>query len=176
MAAEARDMYRTILLAYDGSESGREALHQGAELARLCGAKTVLLAVLAPGVGMLLAEAAGPTDLPERELVEVERVLLAGAQELRRSGLTVETQVRMGSPAAEIGSVAREISADLIVVGHRGLGTLARWWSGSTGASLLAHAPCSMLIAMAAPGGRLADTPGGAATTGERQKGGPEDR
>ena len=29
-------MYRTILLAYDGSQQGREALDQGAELASLC--------------------------------------------------------------------------------------------------------------------------------------------
>lgn len=40
-------MYRTILLAYDGSQQGREALDQGAKLASLCKARVHLLAVVA---------------------------------------------------------------------------------------------------------------------------------
>ena len=36
-------MYRRILLAFDGSQSGHEALHQGAELARLYGAQVMLV-------------------------------------------------------------------------------------------------------------------------------------
>ena len=40
-------MYKRILLAYDGSVEGRTALREGALLARQCGAKVFLLAVLA---------------------------------------------------------------------------------------------------------------------------------
>jgi len=42
---------------------------------------------------------------------------------------------------------AREMNADLIVVGHRDQGTLARWLNGSVGASILHHPPCSVLVA-----------------------------
>lgn len=45
-------------------------------------------------------------------------------------------------------STAREMNADLIVVGHRDQGTLARWLNGSVGASILHHPPCSVLIAV----------------------------
>jgi len=79
-------MYRTILLAYDGSRQGREALDQGAELASLCQARVYLLAVVAHELGVALAEAAAPSDLPEREYQEVRRVLTEGAESLRRAG------------------------------------------------------------------------------------------
>lgn len=142
-------MYRTILLAYDGSQQGHEALDQGAELASLCQARVYLFAVVAHELGVALAEAAAPSDLPEREYQEVRRVLAAGAEELRRAGLSVQTRLGTGNPAEEIGRMAHEVGADLIVVGHREQSALARWWRGSVGASLLAHAPCSLLVAVA---------------------------
>ncbi len=142
-------MYRTMLLAFDGSRPAHEALRQGRDLAVLCQANVYLPAVLAPELSVLLAEAAVASDLPERERAEVERVLMDGAKELRDAGLSVETQLGSGNPAEEIGRVAREVAADLIVVGHRDQGLLSRWWSGSTGASLVAHAPCSILVTIA---------------------------
>ena len=141
-------MYRKILLAYDGTRPGRAALRQGTDLAILCKAQVYLLAVVAPELGITLAEAAAPSDLPEREREEVRRVLTEGTDELRNAGLSVETRLGAGNPAEEIGRVAREVGADLIVVGHREQTALARWWSGSVGQSLLAHAPCSLLVAV----------------------------
>ena len=41
-------MYRRIVLAYDGTRAGREALRQGTDLAILCKAQVCLLAVVAP--------------------------------------------------------------------------------------------------------------------------------
>lgn len=143
-------MYQTILLAYDGSRDGRAALQQGAELAGSFKAKVWLLAVVAPQHGVALAEAASPSDVPQRECDRIVHDLQAGAEMLRADGLKVETRLASGTPAAEIGRVAREIDADLIVVGHRPLTAVARWWSGSTGTSLLAHAPCSLLVALPA--------------------------
>ena len=142
-------MYRTIVLAYDGSQAGRDALKQGAELARLCGAKVYLLAVLATDLGVLLAESAGGSVMTDRIQTDVEEALAEGAELRREAGLDVETRLGIGKPAEEIGRVAREVGANLIVVGHREQSTLARWWSGSTGASLLGVAPCSLLVAVA---------------------------
>ena len=142
-------MYHTILLAYDGTRPGREALQQGASLAFLCQARVHLLAVVAPELGIRLAEAVAPSNLPERESDEVKSILAEGADELRRAGLSVETRLAAGTPAEEIGKVAQDVRADLIVVGHRDQSAIARWWGGSVGASLLAHAPCSVLVAVA---------------------------
>tara|TARA_B100000965_G_scaffold215949_2_gene180627 strand:+ start:33879 stop:34187 length:309 start_codon:yes stop_codon:yes gene_type:complete len=88
------------------------------------------------------------TSSLEREYQEVRRILMEAAETLQTSGLPVETRLAAGNPAEEIGRVASEVGAELIVVGHREQTVLARWWGGSTGASLLAHAPCSLLVAV----------------------------
>jgi nucleotide-binding universal stress UspA family protein len=56
--------------------------------------------------------------------------------------------VRYGNPAEQIARSAREMKADLIVVGHRDQSSLARWLNGSVGASILHHPPCSVLVAV----------------------------
>lgn len=141
-------LYRKIVLAYDGSRNGREALRQGADLARLCRAEVILLAVISPGLGVAMAESVSPSDVVDRESREMQDLLDEGVRELREAGLSVQSRLRQGEPAEQIGTVARETGADLIVVGHRTQGALARWWTGSTGASLIAHARCSVLIAV----------------------------
>jgi len=75
-------------------------------------------------------------------------VLDAGARRLRGAGCTATSDVRYGNPAEQIVLSAREMKADLIVVGHRDQGSLARWLNGSVGASILHHPPCSVLVAV----------------------------
>ena len=52
-----------------------------------------------------------------------------------------------GLPAEEIGKFAKEIEADLIVVGHRRQNASDRWWSGPKGAYLMDYTDCSLLVA-----------------------------
>ncbi|HVR51357.1 MAG TPA: universal stress protein [Pseudorhodoferax sp.] len=120
-------MYTTALLAYSGSRSGQEAARQGADFAAACGARVYLLAVVETNVGFMLAEAAAPSELFMDYQAGVRRVLDEGAEQLRRSGLQVEAHLRSGDPAQEIGLLAKELGADLVVVGHREQSTLARW-------------------------------------------------
>lgn len=141
-------MYRNILLAYDGSTEGALALRQGADLALALGAHVTLLAVVAESGGMAIADAVGPGDLLEREEAAYRAVLQSGLDDLAARGLKATSRLARGLPTEEIATTARAIRADLIVVGHRRLGTLARWWSGSVGASLLDGAPCSVLVAV----------------------------
>jgi nucleotide-binding universal stress UspA family protein len=49
----------------------------------------------------------------------------------------------------EICRLAKELSVDLIVVGHnQNTSFAARWWKGSVGASIIDYAPCSLLVAL----------------------------
>lgn len=139
-------MYRNILVAYDGSRSGDEALRQAGDLGSLCRSKIHLLAIVNPAEAALAVE--GMTFVSEGEKNRIERLLEDGAGRLRRRGLVATAEMKVGSPAAEIESVARGMGADLIVLGHRTRSTLARWLAGSVGVSVLNHAPCSVLIAI----------------------------
>lgn len=150
-------MYRDILLAYDGSRDSREALHQGAELACICNARVLLLAVVSPAENMLPVE--GMSCIVQHEHDKITADLLEGQAALHARGLTSETRLSIGNPAEQITTVAREIGADLVVIGHRNQSSLVRWWNGSVGASILGHAPCSILVAVQTPV-KLADVRG----------------
>jgi nucleotide-binding universal stress UspA family protein len=138
-------VYQNILLAYDGSPDGREALAQVRSLARMSGAAVRLLAIIDPCENMLAIE--GMSFVPNLRFV-VQSVLDAGVRRLQSVGCAATNDVRYGNPAEQIVLSAREMSADLIVVGHRDQGALARWLNGSVGASILHHVPCSVLVAV----------------------------
>jgi nucleotide-binding universal stress UspA family protein len=139
-------MYRNILLAYDGSPDGCEALDQVAMLASMSGATVRLLAVIDTSPAMLQTE--GMSFVPEIEHPEFEQMLDEAEERLRRAGCAVTNDVKHGDPAEQIIVSARESNADLIVLGHRDQGTLARWLNGSVGASILHSPPCSVLVAV----------------------------
>ena len=52
----------------------------------------------------------------------------------------------VGDPAPQIGLFAKEIRADLVVLGHHKRSMLERWWSGGAGAFITDHVGCSVLI------------------------------
>lgn len=139
-------MYDKILLAFDGSPDGREALVQAEKLASVCGATVHLLAIIDPSEGMLIVEAT--SFIPDNQGFVVQAVLDEGVKRLRGAGCTATSELKYGKPAEQITLSAREINADLIVVGHRDQGTLARWLNGSVGESILHQPPCSVLVAV----------------------------
>jgi len=141
-------MYHRILLAYNGSPEGRAVLHQGTELAQLCQAEVCLLAVVGIPAGLTMAETVVTPEMTDALEAPARRTLEEGAKDIVALGLAVQTRIEFGEPVERIGAVAREYGADLIVVGHRHRGALARWWGGSVGKSLLGHIPCDLLVAL----------------------------
>jgi nucleotide-binding universal stress UspA family protein len=141
-------MYKRILLAYDGSEAGQQALLEGHEIAQWSHAELTLIAVmplpltaLGPEVGAFDAT----TQAADKS--HYQKVLDAGVRKLAEAGLTAHGDVVAGDAVSEIAACARHIQADLIVVGHKHLDSwAARWWRGSVSKALVEHAPCSVLV------------------------------
>jgi nucleotide-binding universal stress UspA family protein len=143
-------MYQKILLAYDGSAQGKEALLHCADMAKLTGAETHLLAVVRMPSGLFLAEGFIPENLLDEEKRRTDEVLKEGISRLGEMGFKAEGHIAFGEPIEEICALAEQVKADLIVVGHhRRASMAARWWRSSVGSSLIEYAPCSVLIAMA---------------------------
>lgn len=140
-------MYRTILLAYDGSNYSNVALRQGADLARACGAELHLLGVVQTTGSMAIAEGMGGQDVWGRERAFVERALDTARAAAEQQGVSCIVTIREGDPSGEIVNHARAIKADLVVLGHKERGILAGWFGRSVGADLLGSLPCSVLIA-----------------------------
>ena len=141
-------MYKQILLAYDGSEPGQQALLDCNEIAQWSHSELTLIAVmplpltsLGPEGGMY------DEELEKEEKKRFQAILDTGVRKLTDSGLTIRGEIVTGDPVSEIAQCAQRIKADLIVVGHKHLDSwAARWWRGSVSQDLIAHAPCSVLV------------------------------
>ena len=139
-------MFKTILLAYDGSPEYRAALRQGAELAQFCGADVHLLAVITSSSAIPIAGGVNPADLVTEEQREIQTFLQEGVDRLQKRGINAQGRIGYRDPVDEIAATAREIGADLIVVGHRRRNSIERWWRKSTSKNLLAVSPCGVLV------------------------------
>lgn len=139
-------MYKKILLAFDGSPDGREALTQAEALASACDATVHLLAIIDSSESMVIVGAM--SHIPANQRFVIRSVLDEGMRRLRRAGCAATNEIKYGRPAEQIVLSAKEIGANLIVVGHRDQGTLARWLNGSVGESIVHQPPCSVLIAV----------------------------
>ena len=140
-------MYRNILLCYDGSEEGRNALKEGAEVALSMNAHTHLLAILRSSGADLASESLGATHLPDEQQQAAMRILREGVEWLKARNLDAQGQLVFGDPVSRIAACARTLGCDLVVVGHRHRSRLARWWSEAEEETLLEHTPCSVLVA-----------------------------
>jgi nucleotide-binding universal stress UspA family protein len=140
-------MYQHILLAYDGTLEGRLALREGAQLAQITGAKVTLMAVVEEVFSLGLSVDPISAYVPPDQTASFQRVLDEGIERLTRMGLSHDARLERGQPTERISAVAREISADLVVVGHRRQGVVAGWLLGSVTADLTNSLPCSLLVA-----------------------------
>lgn len=143
-------MYKRILLAYDGSDSGQKALLDCHEIAQWSKAELTLVAVMASPMNVIAFEG-GIYDpgTADRDKQAYQAVLAEGLRRLADAGYTARGEVLVGETIDEITRYAQKIEADLIVVGHRHLdGWAARWWRGSISGALIERAPCSVFVAI----------------------------
>lgn len=81
------------------------------------------------------------------EIKEAGQALIdRDAERLVKSGYAVNAILKLGHPAEEIMKVADRQKADMIVVGAKGLGAVARFFLGSVSSKLIQHSTCSVLV------------------------------
>jgi len=143
-------MFKSIVVATDGSETASEAVRQAAQLAGALAARVHLVCVYEPVPSAQDAE--GGIDLRSesgwvlhpREAVDA--TLAAAAKVFAAAGVEVDLYAQRGDPADAILDVAEERGADLIVVGNRGRAGAKRFLLGSVPNRISHHAPCALLI------------------------------
>jgi nucleotide-binding universal stress UspA family protein len=133
-----------ILVAIDGSEGGQHALAKAIDLAQVTGASLIALAVEGP----LPAYAAtiGEVDEVRREKDSFFRAVAASAKDqAEAAGVDLEVELRPGHAAELITRYARDMRADLVIVGHKGH-FLNDYLLGSTADRVAHHAHCPVMI------------------------------
>lgn len=142
--------YRTILVGTDGSSSSFRAVEAAARLAADTGATLVLASAYHPmpekerlsaadRLGDLAYKVQGSTPADDALRAARERAVAAGAKE-------IDQVAAEGDAVDVLAAVARDRSADLVVVGNRGLNSLAGRLLGSVPANLSHRSPCDVLI------------------------------
>jgi nucleotide-binding universal stress UspA family protein len=112
-------VYQRILVAIEHSNADEAILEHIVELARLTGASLLLVHVADGWAARHFDE----LNLRESEEMRSDRAYLAKrTDELRATGLTVDSRLAMGEPATELIRIAGEEKVDLIAMsthGHR---------------------------------------------------------
>jgi len=136
---------KRIVVGLDGSPRAKPVLDSAVKLATAFGGKlTVLRAVMQPLELPPEAYTVSPVQLVEmlREQAqkELEALTSSGPKELFE---TVEA--RIGTPWQVVCDGAREVQADVVVIGTHGYGVLDRL-IGTTAARVVNHAKCSVFV------------------------------
>ncbi|HSI97556.1 MAG TPA: universal stress protein [Gaiellaceae bacterium] len=115
-----------ILVGFDGSDAAWRALDTAVHFTGYGSTLTVVHVV---------SNGAEPSSV------------LAGARErVRRQQLTATYVQRMGEPADQLLEAARELDAELVVVGRRAESTDGLPTPGSVSATVVRRAPCDVLV------------------------------
>lgn len=140
--------YRTIVVGTDGSETSFRAVDRAAALAADQDATLVIACAYVPerpnpwtmdALGADAYQLTGSAPADESVRGARERAVAAGAT-------NVETAVVEGRPSETLQQVVKEQDADLLVVGNRGLNTLAGRIIGSVPLDVIRHTPVDVLI------------------------------
>lgn len=142
--------YSTVLVGTDGSESSFRAVERAAHIARDAGALLVLACAYRPMSEREIRDAEralGDDGYKVSGSAPAEDVLRDAAERSRALGAEkVETVAVEGDAVDGLADLVISKRADLLVVGNRGLNSLAGRLLGSVPANISHRAQCDVLI------------------------------
>ncbi len=147
-------MYRHLLVTLDGTPRAESVIPHSIDVARSMAAEMTLLRIVdAAGadwsergaLGKSALEAASRTALTEQAQDYLDRV----AEQVRRSGVNVNTLVRQGPPARQIVDTAKDIDADVIAIATHSRRGINRLMFGSVAEEVLHSSSIPVLLVRA---------------------------
>lgn len=142
-----------VVVAFDFTHSGHEALNRALALVKRAPNHVLHFAcVLEPHSPNPAIPTKGAVDYRYAELVQDTLANLL-ASELAAAEVADKVQffvhVRIGKPADEILNLAREVGADLIIIGTKGLTGVEHLVLGSVAEKVVREAGCAVVVARA---------------------------
>jgi nucleotide-binding universal stress UspA family protein len=138
-------MISTIAVGTDGSETATAAVRMAADLSQRYGSRLVLISAFDGGSGSKGGRAGPGVELQwaVSNSARVREILARAEADLRGQGIDCTTLVDEGDPAEVLVRLATECSADVLVIGNKGM---QRRVLGSVPNSVTHRAPCSVLV------------------------------
>ncbi len=154
-------MFHKILVAVNNTEMDRQVFEQAVSLAAVQNAELMLIYVFSPFNEPYSVSSGLTTDgiYPPFKSQDVsyyvgkwEKLKQEGIEYLTlltneaiSKGINAEFSIELGEPGYILCEIARTWSADLIVIGRRGLTGVREFFLGSVSNYVLHHASCSVL-------------------------------
>ncbi|AJW71163.1 universal stress protein [Nitrosopumilus adriaticus] len=135
--------FKKILVPLDGSKYSKKALQRACEMVHAFDSQIVLIYVVEKSI---------PVNLLDRKeylqlLRKYGKKILSDANEvLSKNGISGKSLIKEGNIVNEIDKVIKEEKCNLVVVGNKGLGTVARFLLGSVSNKLSQSSSCSIMI------------------------------
>lgn len=140
---EASMWSQRVLVALDPDAQDMRPVSLAAAVAAECGLPLSLLCVTAPAADAMQV---------------AERTLQRGWSVARQSGVAVDALARVGRPHEQIVAAAKELGADLLVIGRHGDDPAARAWLGGVAQKVIGLADRPVLVTVT-PSSNPADKP-----------------
>jgi nucleotide-binding universal stress UspA family protein len=141
--------FKSIVVATDGSPYSTAAASEAIGIAKRNSAKLAVLAVVPTDIAL-------PTDidfaaiqrekLADQEMQAAEKNAKAVKEAAQKAGVDVQAFVMSGKPADAIMEIAKDKSADLLVVGSHGRTGLDRLLMGSVAERVIVLSSCAVLV------------------------------
>ena len=141
-----------ILVSTDFSEPAGKALDYAIALGKKTGAEIILLhAYELPIVGFPDGAFLATAEMANRIIMSAQDALDSLAASRKAAGVPIATLLKNGDPRDTILAVAKDVAADLIVMGTHGRRGFARLLIGSVTEAIVRIAECPVLTVRASP-------------------------
>jgi len=117
-----------IVVAFDGSETALRALRYAMKIADEIHLVNAQPKIDAPALSLHMTR----PDIDNMQFEQGRAVLAEACKVLDEGGVRYHTHLEIGEPASTIAQVAKSQSADMIVMGTRGMGAFGNLIFGST--------------------------------------------
>lgn len=140
-------MFRTVLVATDGSDEAMSAVRAAVELTTSLGAGAglhVASVIAYAGVPAMLAKQ--PADAPDLLSDQAQAALGLASAEASAAGLRAETHLLAGDVVPALLECAEKVGADILVAGYRGRNRLASLVMGSVAGQLVRSTTLPVMV------------------------------
>lgn len=136
--------FQKILIPTDGSESNKNAVENGIELAKLSGGSVTALYVIDQSVYSSMPMDSAVANLYETLKAEAEAAVKYVKERCRIKGVACETLVAEGVPAKTIAEIAGR--HDIVVMGTLGKKGVTKLLMGSVTEKVIEKAECPIMV------------------------------
>jgi nucleotide-binding universal stress UspA family protein len=146
---------KKILVAIDGSKISPQAVHKAIDIAKRFESEVTLLKVAEVPTDANYADyqvyvsdsfIADRRKVVKQKIEQDKKMLDAILYNIDTAGIKVEKKILAGIAYEQIVKLAKEGQYDLIVMGRRGLSPIRRFFVGSVTQTVIAEAPCPVLV------------------------------